>query len=490
MSEKNGLRTYIVTVSGEILLKSKRSRPKFFRRLIRNLEDALSREDIEDCIINQEGAKLIVKCREDALHVIQRVFGVYRVGEVTEVAFRNLKELSARVTELSKELVKGKKFAIRVHRVGDHPFTSIDAEREIGASLYPYSSGVDLTSPEVTVWVEIRGWRAYIYRSRVDGVGGLPTGVEGRTLVLYSGGFDSPVAAWFIARRGAQVDFLHFFLGDTRSTYIAIKSAKELARKWIFGYVPKALIVDFTGVLNSIIKDVRRSYRQVVLRSLMYSAASEIVRRFGYDAMVTGEVIGQASSQTLANMKAAEITAKPEIPILRPLLGMDKEEIIKVSRELSTYELSSKVGEPCSIASSLVTTKAKIGELIEEMNKVSQEELDKAVNNVRVLENLLNADPIRALPDESIEIDFIPEGALLVDLRSKEKWRKNGIKGSIHISELRNTNALRNKTVLLYCDEGNKSYLKAKELREKGLLAFSLKGGLKALTLKDLIQKK
>ncbi len=479
MSEESSLRTYIVTVSGEILLKSRRSRPKFFRRLVRNLEDALGREGIKDCIISQEGAKLIVKCREEALHVLRKVFGVYRVGEVTEVAFRDLKELSAKVSELSKDLVKGKKFAVRVHRVGDHPFTSIDAEREIGAGLYPYSSGVDLTNPEVTVWIEIRGWRAYTYRSRVKGVGGLPTGVEGRALVMYSGGFDSPVAAWFIARRGAQVDFLHFFLGDTHSTYLAIKSAKELGRKWIFGYVPKALIIDFTGVINSIIKEVKRSYRQVVLRSLMFMAASQIVRRFGYDALVTGEIIGQASSQTLANIKAAEAVAKPSIPILRPLLGMDKEEIIKMSKELGTYELSSKVGEPCSITPSLVTTKAKIKDLVQEVSKANHEEFDEAVNKVKILENLPNTDPILALPDESIEVNFIPEGAFLVDVRSKKEWKKNGIKGSMHISELKDANILRNEVIVLYCDEGNKSYLIAKELRSKGLLAFSLKGGLK-----------
>ena len=424
MGEKEGLRNYIITVSGEILLKSRRSRPKFFRKLINNLRDALSREGLNNCIINQEGARVIIECREEALHILHKVFGVYRVGEVVEVPFKDLKKLSARVSETAKDLVKGRKFAVRVHRVGNHPFTSIDAEREIGAALYPYSSGVNLTNPEVTVWVEIRGWRGYIYKSRIEGVGGLPTGVEGRALALYSGGFDSPVAVWRIARRGVQVDYLHFFLGDTQSTYLAISSAKKLSLKWVYGYSPKALIIDFTGVINSIIKEVKRSYRQVVLRSLMYSAASQIAKRFGYEAIVTGEIIGQASSQTLANLKAAEMTSKPEVPILRPLLGMDKEEVMKISKEIGIYEISAKVGEPCAIAHSLVTTKARVKGLIQELGKIDLREFEKALKSVKVLKDLLNIDPINALPNALGKADFTSPSSVLVDVGNGKKQLK------------------------------------------------------------------
>ncbi len=474
------MRKYLVTVSGEIVLKSARTRPRFFRALTRNIVDALKREGITDFKVIIDGARIFVETEGDATEVLTRVFGVYRVGEAVEFEFTDLRDLAAKIADVAKEDVRGKKFAVRVHRVGNHDFTSMDVAREAGAALYPYSAGVDLTNPEVTVWVEVRGEKAYVYKGRVRGPGGLPIGVEGRALALFSGGFDSPVASWYVARRGVEVHFLHFVFASPQATYLAVEVAKVLAKRWLHGYRPRMYVVDFTEVIEAVRKEVKHSYRQVVLRALMYRAAELLANKAGFDALITGETIGQASSQTLQNLHAIEKVVNPTIPIIRPLAGMDKEEIIELSRRVGTHDLSARVTEACAIAPSMVTTRAKKGELASELAKVPGNLIEKAVHDAKVLD-VMEADPMSALPSDSVEIDFVPEGAVIVDVRSKEQWVKDGVPGSTHISELHRIKDIQKRPVILYCDRGNLSYLTALSLRREGIQAFSFKGGTDSL---------
>ena len=304
------------------------------------------------------------------MDILSRVFGIYRVATAYLIRFNNLSDLSSKVEEIAKNWVKGKKFAIRAKRSGVEPFTSIDIARETGASLYKYSRGVDLDNPEVEVYVEVRGRRALIYRDTVDGPGGLPTGVEGKALVLFSGGFDSPVAAWFTAKRGVRVDFLHFVLASPLSIIDAYRVAQKLTSKWLYGYRPRLYVIDFRPISNLVNALVKNSYRQVVLRIAMLESSSILAEKLGYDAIVTGESIGQVSSQTLTNIKAIVHTSNIHVPILRPLIGLDKEEIINISREISLYEVSSKTKEYCRIGTNYVTTRADISIASSEYKKI------------------------------------------------------------------------------------------------------------------------
>jgi thiamine biosynthesis protein ThiI len=300
---------------------------------------------------------------------------------------------------------------------------------------------------------------------------------------LFSGGFDSPVAAWFVARRGAEVHFLHFVLGSSRSAEEAFKVASKLAREWLHGYSPRFIVVDFRRVTEAIANNVRRDYRQVVLRALMYEAASLLAQRMGFDALITGEAIGQASSQTLRNLAAIEATLTARgfrTLILRPLLGMDKEEIMAWARRIGTYELSEKVAEYCAIAPSLVTTRAKVGELLNELSKVDESLIRATVREAKVL-NLLKDTPLDAVLDTGVEIDYIPEGAVVIDMRSRKEYEEWHYPGAIHISEAGDLRRFKGKTVVLYCAHGNASYLVAEMLRREGVKAFSLKGGIKAV---------
>ncbi len=471
---------HLITVSGEIVLKSRRSRPRFYRKLLRNLESALKEGGLKTFSVSIDGAKIVVDSPVNASDIIKNVFGVYRVEEVIETSFRDLADLSSKIADEVRDEVRGKRFAVRVKRTGTHPFTSLDVERAVGELLLPNSSGVDLKNPDVTVRVEVRGSKAFIVKRRVEGVGGLPVGVEGRVLSLYSGGFDSPVASWFIARRGAEVHFLHFFLGDAKATCLAMRSMKVFSRRWLPGVKPRAFFADMTELVEAIVKGVKPPYRQVVLRALMLKVGDEIASRFGYDAIVTGEILGQASSQTLANLKAVEALIRPRIPVVRPLIGMDKEEVIRKAEAVGTAEISGKMGEPCAISKGWVVTKAKLKALRDEYGKIPTDLIDKCVERVKVVD-VVEAGECDGLPESSLTINYIPENAVLVDVRPPQASRETPVDRAVTLDELRNIESLRSKVVILFCDSGFRSYLLAKELRRKGIKAFSFEGGYEGL---------
>ena len=483
MNEEGSETLYLISVAGEIPLKSHRTRPRFFRALEKALKDTLGRRGITKFSIWRDGARVFLKAPRNARDAVAKVFGVGRVCEAIELSFSGLDDLARKVAESVREDVKGRRFAVRVKRTGTHDFTSLDVARKVGELLLPHSAGVNLENPDVEVRVEVRGKAAYVIRDCVEGPGGLPPGTEGRVLALFSGGFDSPVATWFVARRGAEIHFLHFVLGSSRSAEDAFKVASKLAREWLHGYSPRFIVIDFRRVTEAIANNVRRDYRQVVLRALMYEAASLLAQRMGFDALVTGEAIGQASSQTLRNLAAIEATLTTRgfrTLILRPLLGMDKEEIMAWARRIGTYELSEKVAEYCAIAPSLVTTRAKVSELLNELSRVDESLIKASVREAKVL-NLLKDTPLDAVLESGVEIDYIPEGAVVIDMRSRREYEEWHYPEAIHISEAGDLRRFRGKTVVLYCAHGNASYLLAEMLRKEGVKAFSLKGGIKAV---------
>ncbi len=384
-------RLVLAALSGEIVLKSPRVRPRFERRLRRNLGDALKRFGAEHCKPPRirEARLLIGPCSGDeeldrALEATLHVFGVHGATVAYRYRYSSLDELASWVESIAASWVEGRTFAVRARRSGREPFTSLDMARVIGARLYPYSSGVDLERPQVEVHVEARGGVAYLHRGFRRGPGGLPIGVEGRALALFSGGLDSPLAVWYTAKRGVEVDLLHYVLASSLSIDDALRVALAEARLWLHGYKPRLLIVDFRGVTRLIAARVSQEYRQVVLRAAMIEAAIRLAEQHGYDAIATGESLGQVSSQTLANMNAVTRVVRPWIPVLRPLLGMDKEEITSMMRSIGLYEEASRTREYCRLASGPVTTRAKPERLAEEYSKVRNEALNAAENYVEI----------------------------------------------------------------------------------------------------------
>lgn len=471
--------SYLITVAGEIPIRSPRTRRRFYKTLIENIKDAVKRSGARVLDYKLAEAKIHLNTDKDVIGDIARVFGVHRVGSVIAYEFKDLDDLASWVYENAKAVVSGRKFAVRVKRSGVHPFTSLDVAKRVGALLKDLSAGVDLENPEVLVEVEVRGSTAYLYKESLRGPGGLPVGVEGKALVLFSGGFDSPIAAWLTAKRGVQVDFLHYVMGPLQPSYYAFIVAKALAEKWLHGYNPQLIAVDFRDIVAEITRKVDWSYRQVVLRALMYFVASRIASSRGYDALVTGESVGQASSQTLRNLSAIERAIKPEIPILRPLLGLDKEEIVEYSKRIGLYELSSKVAEACAIAPTKVATASTPEEIRKYLELVDMGLVERAISSARVVK-LLEANPEEILPPDDIEIDFIPEGAIVVDTRNESERSRRPIPSALPAGNVDFTKVPRDKVVVVVCESGTTSYLLAKILREQGIRAYSLRGGARA----------
>lgn len=469
---------YLITVSGEIPLKSWRSRPRFYKTLIKNLSEVLREYGSTSYSFKIVDAKIFLESDVDVLEELSKVFGVMRVGEVDLISFNDLKDLVKKVGEQVTSLVTNKKFAVRVKRFGTHDFTSLDVARELGTFLKPYSAGVDLENPDVEIILEIRDSVTYLYKRLAEGVGGLPIGTEGRALSLFSGGIDSPVAAWLTAKRGVMIDFLHFFMGSPSATRLAFTVARTLTKNWFYGHNPRFYLVDLTHALEHIKANVKWEFRQVVLKTLMYYLASKIAAG-SYDAVVTGESIGQTSSQTLVNLSAAQIVSGLQLPILRPLVGFDKEEIANIARKVGTYEISSMVGEPCSIAPSRVRTKVTVEELRDEFAKLPEDLITKTLNTLKILE-VRTSSLEDVIPDKSVVIDYIPEDAVVVDLRDLDSYLEWHYPRALHYESV-NLEDLRNKTLILYCDRGNRSYVEALKLREKGFKAYSFLNGAEGL---------
>ncbi|MEM1982977.1 MAG: tRNA uracil 4-sulfurtransferase ThiI [Sulfolobales archaeon] len=469
---------YMVKVSGEIPLKSRRTRPKFESRLVNNIKEALLRNKITYNYIRVAGGIVYVECDGEADKIIKDVFGVHKVCKVTKHVIKGLDDVTSICESSFKDLVSGKKFAVRVRRVGAHDFKSIDVAREVGNVLRKYSAGVDLEDPDVEVNIEIRDNELYIFDECVSGVDGLPIGVEGKVLMLVSGGYDSIVASWLIAKRGVEVDFLHYIMGNYENLIRSVKVIKDLGMK-LYGYQPRLYLVDLSSLITYILRSIRKDYGQVVLRRFMYMISMELAIRYGYDAVGTGEALGQASSQTLKNIKVIEesLPRDRRIPILRPLISMDKDEIIKLSKKLGTYDESSKVLELCAITSGPVTTRADLNVLIQESSKIGDDVIPKLIESLKVYD-LMGVDVYELLKELTLELDHIPENALVIDVRDKKEFEQWHYPGALSIYDIEPSLIPKDRPIVIYCNNGQISSVWASTLRSEGLKAFSLKGGL------------
>jgi len=482
----------MLRLAGEVTTKSNRTRRRFHRRLVRNLRDALSGAEGE-VRIDRRWSRLFVRGPDRSiLEPLGRIFGLASYSEIEGVCDPFLDDIVRCGKELFGQRVKGRRFAVKARRSGEHAFDSYDVQRELGAALNP-GAEVDLDHPDVTVHVEVREDRAYLYADKVESGRGLPLGVQGRGLALVSGGFDSVVAAWMAMKRGVEVDYLFCNLGGGAYQRMVLEVTKRLVDRWSYGTEPRLHVVDFGPVQDELRRSVDESYWQVVLKRLMYRAGSAVGREIGAEALVTGESIGQVSSQTLRNLRAIEGVA--DLPVLRPLVGFDKEEIIDRARRIGTFELSARVREYCAMVPGRPVTAAS-----PERAREAEDGLDPGVLE-RALEGRTAFD-LRELSGSEIAsahlfIDRIPEGASVLDTRPEgqyEEWHWPG-------SDRRDLRDLREgfreldreRTYVLVCSEGLRTARLAEEMQEAGYEAYSLQGGargLKALAGADEVESR
>ena len=469
----------MLKISGEIGTKSAPTRRRFLRVLASNARAALRRQGIRGTV-EPRWSRLFVRTDDPAAaSALSRVFGIHSIAQTIPVRFSSLEDLVAGAVPHLEGAVRERTFALRVRRSGDHPFRSRDVAVALGDALLSASAGVDLDHPDVELPIEISGDVARLLLDAVPGPGGLPVGVGGRALSLFSGGFDSPVATWMTMRRGMAMDLLVCDLGGCGQVDAALGVARELVGTWALGVEPVAHVVDLVPVVAALRARVDPGIRQVVLKRAMYRAGTLLAQRLGAEAVVTGEALGQVSTQTLRNLSVAEDAAG--MPVLRPLIGMDKEEIIGRARQIGTHDASARVQEHCNIATGRVETAARLHTVIGAEGRLDESFIESAVNRA------LRIDLMTWTPGPSPEhvVEEVPRDAVVVDVREPDEGPAVGdVRLPFGQVGEWSTGLEASRTYLFVCSNGNRSEIVAHELRRRGLDAYSLAGGIPRLPIR------
>jgi len=474
----------LLRFSGEISTKAKPTRQRFERQLLRNVADALESAGIPARVHRTRNRVFVETDDPAAAPLLARVFGVQSLSVAVARPAEKLLDVVENGTAMFRDAVAGRRFAVRARRVGDRSRIALDArevERALGTALLPGAARVDLDAPEVVVRVELHQGQAYFCAQTLRAPGGLPLGVEGRAIALVSGGFDSAVAAWQLLRRGVQIDYAFCNLGGRTHRLGVLRVVKVLADRWSYGGRPHLHAIDFDAVAADIRAHVRPRYWQLILKRQMLRAGEAVAAVRGADALATGEAVGQVSSQTLPNL--AVISQVARLPILRPLVGMNKDEIIRAAEEIGTAPLSAVVDEYCAMVSSRPATVARLAALLAEEEKLDPSLLDRAVREREVLD--LRVLDVDAEGIAELETDEVADDAVVIDLRSKAAFAGWHWPGALRLDLDRALSACpsfaRDRRYLLYCEFGLKSAHLAERMRAAGLDASHFRGALAGL---------
>lgn len=331
----------------EIALKA-RNRPLFVDQLVRNLRRATA--DLPVRRIRKLTGRLLIELAGEGsawpvAERVQQVFGVANCCPAHRCALKieAMQETAAKVLA-ARPFQSFRVTARRAYKA--FPLTSQQVNEALGTFvLERFPARVDLKNPETTLFIEILPNEAFVYVDKVPGPGGLPVGVAGRVVALISGGIDSPVAAYRMMRRGCLVTFVHFhgspFL-DRRTQEKTREIVKLLTR---FQYDSRLYLVPFGELQQEVVVNTPAPYRVLLYRRLMARIAEHLAGLEGAKALVTGESLGQVASQTLENLTVIEEAVR--LPVLRPLIGMDKAEISEQAKGIGTYEISIQPDQDC-----------------------------------------------------------------------------------------------------------------------------------------------
>lgn len=327
---------------GEIALK-KGNRKRFERQLIENIKNKIP----EGILVNPHG-RIFLEVDNFNVTVINKLLkipGITSFSKVIKIE-KDLEIIKKRWIEIIDEnpkLRQSNKFKFEVKRVDkSFPIHSDDMSRILAEAIiekYPeFSTKVKLKNPESTFYVEIRNDFAYLFYEKLYGVGGLPVGIAGKSLALLSGGIDSPVAAYYAMKRGMKVDFVYFHASPFTSEEAKEKVIKLAQILTDYETRSKIFIIPFTEIQTKIRTSCNVSFMTILMRRAMMNIASRIGKFYKYDCLITGESLSQVASQTINSLKCTEDAS--DLFVIRPLIGFDKEETIKIAQKIGTFETS------------------------------------------------------------------------------------------------------------------------------------------------------
>lgn len=334
---------------GELALKGK-NRDMFEETLVRSVKSVL--RSFYKVKVRRNYGRMYVELRgEDAYEVMERlkrVFGISSISPTIHVE-PDIETIKVRALELIQQMnPQPRTFRVVTRRADKrYPIPSMEVNRMVGTHILRALPAikVDVHEPEAIVNVEIRAEGTYISCETIPGPGGLPVGVSGKVLLLLSGGIDSPVAGWKMMKRGVTLEAIHFHSYPYTSER-SLQKVRDLAQKLTkWGGTVRLHVVPFTEIQTAIREKCPEDYLITIMRRFMMRISERVAANTKALALATGESLGQVASQTLESMDA--INKVISIPILRPLIGMDKTEITDISRKIDTYELSILPYEDC-----------------------------------------------------------------------------------------------------------------------------------------------
>ncbi len=319
--------------------------------LIRRIREVLNR--FETVRVRKTRGRIYVETnapRQEVLMRLRKVFGIKAIALSLQCELDLESIKNAAVNVLSEMHLEGKTFKIECRRPNkSFPYDSLQVNKIVGEHVLKNFPGlrVDVHNPDITVHVEIRE-KAFVYCEKAPGPGGLPVGTNGKALLLLSGGIDSPVAGYLMMKRGAKVDAIYFhsfpFTSD-RAKEKVIRLCKILSE---YNGETSLFVVNFTDVIKELADKCPNDYLTIMMRRMMIRISEQIAKKINAKALVTGESLGQVASQTMESIVSIDDAAK--VPILRPLIGFDKTEIIDIAKRIGTYEISIEpYADCCSI---------------------------------------------------------------------------------------------------------------------------------------------
>ncbi len=285
---------------------------------------------------------------EEALDRMSRIFGIAAFSRAA-CCEKDMEDILAKAPEYLKNVLgNAKTFKVEAKRADKRfPLKSPEICREVGGAILSKFCNlrVDVHNPDIVVMVEIRDYGAYIHAGQIKGAGGLPVGTAGHAAILISGGIDSPVAAWTMAKRGLTLDAIHFASPPYTSLRAELKVKTLLSKVAKYSGIIRLAIVPFTEIQELIGEKCPEDYFTLIMRRMMMRISEKIAGENNCLALITGESLGQVASQTLPAIASTDEVCN--IPVLRPLIGMDKEEIVRISKVIDTFETSILPYEDC-----------------------------------------------------------------------------------------------------------------------------------------------
>lgn len=471
---------FIVKLFPEITIKSQSVRLRFIKILASNIRNVLKTVSEEIAVVRYWD-HIEVRCKDEAMRTVipdelMRIPGIHHVLAVEEREYTDIHHIFEQTLAQYRDALENKTFCVRVKRRGKHSFSSQDVERYVGGGLNQHieSATVQLKKPEVTVNLEVEENRLTLVTARYEGLGGFPIGTQEDVLSLISGGFDSGVSSYMLMRRGCRVHYCFFNLGGAAHEIGVRQVAHYIWNRFGRSHRVRFVAINFEPVVGEILEKVDDGQMGVVLKRMMVRAASMVAERYGVQALVTGEALGQVSSQTLTNLRLIDNAS--DTLILRPLISHDKEHIIKVAREIGTEDFASTMPEYCGVISKSPTVKAVKGKIDAEESHFDFSILERMVAEAT---NVDIREIAEQTQDEVVEVEtvgLLNENDSVLDIRSVDEQEDKPLelvgtevksmpfyKLSTQFGDLD-----QNKTWLLYCDRGVMSKLQALYLHEQG----------------------